>query len=294
MPVRFFVALAVFLSLALLCFSLEAQAARFGGGRSFGGSPSFSRPMPSSQMPSGSMRNPSAMQQQPAAAAAARPGGFGMGGMLGGLLAGTLIGSLLAGEGFSGGGMFDILLIGLGLYLLFKFLGRRREAASGRTDTGLNMPVPDQPGAGRSGLWDALGGSSGASGNKGRANAPAGFDREDFLRGAKMLYQRMNDSWDKRDLDDIEAFSTRPFMAEIRRQAEESPAPEKTDILLVNADLISVITEAGRETASVYFDVALREGSRGEPSQVREVWHFVRAADSKENWKLDGIQQVED
>ena len=297
MTARFFAALVALLALALLCFSVEAQAARFGGGRSFGGSPAFSRPMPSSQMPAGGLRNPSAAQQQPGALAAARPG-FGMGGMLGGLLAGTLIGSLLAGEGFAGGGMFDILLIGLGLYLLFKFLGRRRAAASGRTDTGLNMPVPDQPGLAKRGLWDALGGTSAsgaASGNNGGANAPAGFDRDDFLRGAKMLYQRMNDSWDKRDLADIEEFATRPFMAEIRRQAEESPEPEKTRILLVNADLVSVINEAGRETAAVYFDVALREGSgQGAPIQAREVWHFVRAAGSKETWKLDGIQQVED
>ena len=305
MITRFFIVLAAVLALVVFCAAVEAEAARFGGGRSFGGSSSFSRSMPSSRLPAGSVRNPSATQQQPGAAVsgpAARPG-FGMGGLLGGLLAGSLIGSLLGGHGFAGGGMLDMLLIGLGLYLLFKFLGRRRAAQSGRTHTGLDMPVPEDrerhaaydPGAGRGGMWDALGGKSAGAGVDTPAAVPADFDQEEFLRGAKVLYQRMNDSWDKRDLDDIAAFSTQPFMAEIRQQAAASPQPEKTDIMLVNASLVSVINEAGRETASVYFHVTLREDPKqGAPIQVREVWHFVRAADSGETWKLDGIQQVED
>jgi predicted lipid-binding transport protein (Tim44 family) len=167
------------------------------------------------------------------------------------------------------------------------------------------MPVPENrghgrdagydPGAGQGGMWDNLGGASAGSGAGAEAKVPAGFNQEEFLRGAKMLYQRMNDSWDKRDLDDISEFSTHPFMAEIRQQAAESPHPEKTDILLVSASLLSVIAEAGRETASVYFNVTLREDpGQDAPIQVREVWHFVRAAHSRENWKLDGIQQVED
>jgi predicted lipid-binding transport protein (Tim44 family) len=321
MTTRFFVAVAVLLALVVFCSSFEAEAARFGGGRSFGGSPSFSRPMPSSRLPDSGMRAPSSAQQPGAVAGSPARPGFGMGGLLGGLLAGTLLGSLLSGNGFAGGGLFDILLIGGGLYLLFKFLGRRRTdqpdraGQPGRTPNGLNMPVPEDRGQDRhafnpgtgGGMWDALGGAAassraGKTGEEGARpgvspDAPAGFDREEFLRGAKLLYQRMNDSWDKRDLEDIADFSTRPFMDEIRRQAEESPEPEKTDIMLVNADLLGVITEAGRETASVYFNVMLREnsgqGAQGAPVEVREVWHFVRAANSDETWKLDGIQQIE-
>ena len=308
MNTRLGIVFAALLALVVFCASVEAEAARFGGGRSFGGSPSFGRSMPSSQLPSSSMRNPSAAQQQPGAVAAspaARPGFGMMGGILGGLLAGSLIGSLLSGSGFAGGGMLDILLIGLGLYLLFKFLGRRRVAQSGQTHAGLGMPVPEDrgyaqnlgynPGAGKTGMWDALGGKSADSGVDVHANVPAGFDQEQFLRGAKILYQRMNDSWDKRDLNDIAEFTTQPFMAEIRQQAAESPEPERTDIMLVNANLVNVINEAGRETASVYFNVTLREDPRkSAPIQVREVWHFARAASSNETWKLDGIQQVED
>lgn len=311
MTTRFFVAIVALLTVFVFCgSSFEADAARFGGGRSFGGSSTFSRPFSSSRVPQGSVQNPQATrQQQPGAATAPVAGRFGgMGGIFGGLLAGTLIGSLLSGHGFAGGGMLDMLLLGLGVYLLFKFLGRRRTVQQGGTNSsGLSMPIPDGNTTSRNtqfsgqdrGLWGVLGGQGGGTTAGGvpvySADVPTGFDQEDFLRGAKILYQRMNDSWDRRDLDDIAEFSTQPFMTEIRRQAEGSPHPEKTEIMLINASLVSVLTEAGRETAAVYFNVMLREDpSQSASVQVREVWHFVRATGSRDMWKLDGIQQVEE
>jgi predicted lipid-binding transport protein (Tim44 family) len=314
MTLRFFAAAVAALTLLALCGSaFEADAARFGGGRSFGGSPGFSRSFPSSRTPDSAMRAPAATRQQQSGATAAAPGasrGLGMGGIVDGLLAGTLLGSMLSGLGL-GGGMLDILLLGLGVYLLVRFLGRRRAAATARTNTGMGMPVPDAS-AGMRGqsaaysatgaagsMWDALGGPSASRTERETsapdATVPAGFDQADFLRGAKILYQRMNESWDRRDLADIAEFTTTPFMAEIYRQAEESPAPEQTQILMINqASLLEVLNEAGRETASVYFSVLLRETpAQDAPVEVREVWHFVRAAGGAGTWKLDGIQQVE-
>jgi predicted lipid-binding transport protein (Tim44 family) len=317
MTIRFFAAAVAALALLAVCGSaFEADAARFGGGRSFGGSSGFSRSFPSSRTPDSAMRAPAATRQQQSGAAAATPGasrGLGMGGIVGGLLAGTLLGSMLSGLGL-GGGMLDILLLGLGVYLLVRFLGRRRAAATARTNIGMGMPVPDASAdasadtrgqsaaysaTGASGsMWDALGGRASRGEQETSApdaTIPADFDQADFLRGAKILYQRMNESWDRRDLADIAEFTTTPFMAEIHRQAKESPAPEQTQILMINqASLLEVLNEAGRETASVYFSVLLRETpAQNAPVEVREVWHFVRAAGGAGTWKLDGIQQVE-
>lgn len=310
MTTRFFVAIIAMLTVFVVCGSVyEAEAARFGGGRSFGGSSGFSRSFNSSSIPKSSVTNPAGAQRQPGAlaGATARPA---LGGMLGGLLAGTLLGSLLSGHGFAGGGMLDILILGFAVYLLFKFLGRRRMGTPAQTSSsGLRMPLPDPDPQTRNAhqrnsaqgdnFWSNLGNSGSAAssdttGGTAGVSVPQGFDVADFMDGAKVLYTRMNTSWDRRDLDDIAVFSTQPFMQEIREQAQESPNPERTEIILVNASLVDVIREAGRETASVYFDVTLREQGAAKPAQVREVWHFVRAVDSKEMWKLDGIQQVED
>ena len=93
-----------------------ADAARLGGGRSFGSRPSMSQP---AQAPSAMQRQSTQQRQQAAQAQQPQRKGFlgGMGGLLGGLLAGSLIGSLLFGGGFSGGGIMDILLLGILLFV---------------------------------------------------------------------------------------------------------------------------------------------------------------------------------
>ncbi len=294
------IALCTILLAGILALSAwDADAARFGGGKSFGGSPSMGKsvaPPPAS---------PGMSRQQQAPGAAAAPGAKapglmgGMGGMLGGLLAGTLIGSLLFGGGFQGGGLMDILLIGLVAYLAFKLLGRfRRPAPAGgpsyqpyqRDENTQTEPLR------RSGAdWDQY-----RSGPQGAAAAaavdnvdiPADFDVEEFLRGAKMAYTRLQASWDKRDMDDIAQFTTEAVVQEIRAQAAADPQPSTTEILLINARLLSVDELQGKQRATVYFDVMLREDPASSASaQVREVWHFVRSAG--ESWKLDGLQQVE-
>ncbi|MBG3877775.1 Tim44 domain-containing protein, partial [Desulfovibrio oxamicus] len=91
------------------CLSMTdlADAKRLGGGRSFGGSPSYQRSFtpsqPSPSSPAGPNLNRQQQTQQPGPATPqqaprSRFGGFG--GILGGMLAGSLIGSLLFGGGF--------------------------------------------------------------------------------------------------------------------------------------------------------------------------------------------------
>lgn len=125
-------------------------------------------------------------------------------------------------------------------------------------------------------------------------NKPADFDEEEFLRGAKAAYARLNSAWDKRDLADIAQFSTPAFMKEIEQQAEEDKNPGKTEIMLVNASLVQVDTIGAEQIAQVYFNVLLREDpTQDAPTEVREIWHFTRPANGTGTWKLDGIQQVD-
>lgn len=278
------------------------EAARMGGGRSFGSKPFMSRTAPA---PSQSVRQPGAQQgqRQAAAQAAPKPGLFGgMGGLFGGLLAGTLLGSLLAGTGFSGGGFLDILLIGLLVFLGFKlfsrFRNRQEPAAAGagaapvgslRQDTEYGMHREATAG------WDTLRDSrqGGAQASAAPMNLPADFDADDFLRGAKLAYSRMQSSWDKRDLDDIAQFATPAVLEALRQQMQEDPNPGTTEILLTNASLLGAENEGNEQRAQVFFDVLMREDPQQQaPSSVREIWHFVRPL-SGGFWKLDGIQQVD-
>lgn len=275
----------------------QAEAARFGGGRSFGGNRSYRQP---TQAPS---RQQVAPAQNSAVNRGAAPAMGGMRGFLGPLLAGSMLGALFFGGGFHGFGMADVVVILLGVFLLNRFIRSRRRAAelaaaeAGGAGGGYydaRQADPQSSGSGGS-AWDRLRGDAG--GQAGQADQPAqgprlpeDFDAEEFLAGAKLMFTRMQESWDQRDLDDIAEFTTAPVLEEITRQAEEDPTPARTDILLVKARLLEVKREGAAETASVYFEVLLRERREQESFEMREVWHFLRQ--NGQSWKLDGIQQA--
>lgn len=276
----------------------DADAARLGGGRSFGSKPSMQRSTtaPTQQQPG--------MAANAASAAAKKPGLLGgMGGMLGGLLAGTLLGSLLFGGGFSGGGIMDLLLIALVAFVAFKLFARFRAnrspapaGAGGPAPTGMNYQAqPEQAPVQRQSesMWGSLQNNAAPQAEAAAPSVPAGFDTDEFLRGAKMAFTRLQASWDKRDLADIAQFAGEAVMKEVKAQFETDPTPGKTEILLVNAQLLSVIEEENVQTVSVFFDVLMREEAGRDTNQVREVWHFVRPKGDNGMWKLDGIQQVE-
>lgn len=327
--IRYFALLLAFCASLVMCFADFAEAKRFGGSRSFGSSSSMNRsyssPKQSTTTPSTSATNPSnssaAQKQGTNTATPQKTGMFGgMGGMLGGILAGGLIGSLLFGGGMGGlgGGLLDIILLGAVAYFAYRFFMRRKQASSAQQATagahggqGYQSYNNANNGAQSHSYDNAQ--SSGASGASGWDNLlstpkagpveephgpeiPADFDTEDFLRGAKLVFTRLQQSWDRRDIDDVALFATPHVLEEIRNQAKADPEPSTTEVLLINANILEVKEDAGQQKAMVFFDVLLREDPKQEvPSSVREVWHFTRPADAHSSamWLLDGIQQVE-
>jgi predicted lipid-binding transport protein (Tim44 family) len=281
-------------ALAIVYVAAEtAEAARLGGGKSFGSRPSYQRsaPAPSPSPTSPQMSPGPAASQMPGAA----PGMGRWGGMLGGMLMGGLIGSLLFGGGLNGAGgigLLDILLVGGGLFLLMRVLRARRMAAE-TPSAGGSMAFDRGPSQG----WGNSGYDPAADPRAEGSAAPAippGFDSDEFLKGAKALYTRMQASWDKRDLEDIRAFTAPAVFEEIQRQAQEDPTPGKTELLLITPRILEVREIDGQTVASVLYDVMMRETRTEMGRQVREIWHFSREAGNPGAfWVLEGIQQVE-
>ncbi|MFV0348054.1 MAG: Tim44 domain-containing protein [Halodesulfovibrio sp.] len=122
---------------------------------------------------------------------------------------------------------------------------------------------------------------------------PASFDKDDFLKGAKMVFTRLQHSWDARDMDDIAQFTTPEVHEEIKQQAAQSPAPSRSELLLVNARILEVKEDEHGLLATVFFDVLMREEREGaQTEQVREIWHFLKSKEYGGMWRLDGIEQV--
>jgi predicted lipid-binding transport protein (Tim44 family) len=139
-------AVCIFAFLFVLCYVLEFDSwARVGGGSSSGsrGSRSYSspsRPSPGPSQSVGAPTKPAAPSQQPMQ----QPGGGLFRGMMGGL-AGGFLGAMLfrslgwggqgdgTGEGGGGIGFIEIALIAVLLFMVYRFIKKRREAATAQS-----------------------------------------------------------------------------------------------------------------------------------------------------------------
>ncbi len=298
-PAVFVLFCGVFCACFFAVFPAESDAARLGGGRSFGSGSSYGRsaPAPQPSRPAQQDYYQTSRQQQTAPVPGPASGGFGGKGLLGGLLAGTLLGSMLGGGPSGGAGFLDILLIGFMIYFGLKIFSRlRRPAPAGSGNGGVSadpwghLKSAPQGGAGTG----ANGGGFASAGPK----LPPDFDREDFIKGAKAMFMRLQSAWDVRDFDDLGKFVTPGMLEEIRKQAEEDREPGKTEVLMLDADLVDWRTDKAeggeRELAGVYFQALMQETLEDGTIQARELWTFCRDAGKNGSlWRLDGIQQVE-
>ena len=125
------------------------------------------------------------------------------------------------------------------------------------------------------------------------SNIPADFPVESFLRSAKTSFIRLQAANDRKDLNDIREYTSPEMFAEVSMQLQErGDAPQKTDVVAVNAELLEVVTENDYAIASVRMSGQLRENN-GAPESFDEIWHVQKnLKDNKSVWLLAGIQQV--
>ena len=143
--------------------------------------------------------------------------------------------------------------------------------------------------------WDSLRSKTPEPQRQNGASGSGDFDKEDFLKGARALYVRLQNSWAARDVDDLIPFVTPGMLRILREQATLDPAPRQVQVLLVTAAFSGITREQGAERASVTFDVVMHEGPENdttEPVNIHELWHFVRGLGAGGTWRLDGIEQV--
>lgn len=275
-------ALTMFLGLALVAG--EADAKRFGGGRSIAkqregiSQQAAPRPAPS----------------QAAAPAAAAPKGNRWLGPLAGLAAGGLLASLLMGHGFDGIKPMDILLflgIAAAIFFIFRMM-RNKQAAS--------QPMQYAGNAGNAGQVVMPANTYEASGSTVQSTAaaaptlPSWFEVEPFVRSAKSHFIRLQAAYDDKDLKDIRNYTTPEMFAEISLQVQEmGSTKQRTEVVTLNADVLDVVTEGDTAIASVRFSGLIREEADGKAEPFNEIWHVQRTpVQSNEGWLVAGIQQV--
>ena len=268
----------------------DAEAARLGGGKSFG-MKRQAAPAPTAPAAAG---KPAAAPTAAAPTAAPKPAGMSRFlGPLAGLAAGLGIAALLSHFGL-GEGMANMLLI-LALVMAAVFVVRwlmsKRTPQSGMQYAAAG---PGNAADLKPAQFEATGvGAGGTAANAAGGSIPADFDVTGFLRQAKLNFVRLQAANDRGDMDDIRQFTAPEIFAEIQMQYKErGSASQETDVMQLDAELLEVVTEDKHHIVSVRFSGQLREEASAAPQAFTEIWHLVKPTDDSRGWNVAGIQQV--
>ena len=273
--------------LSLVAVDAEA-ASRLGGGRNIGRQRDMTQQQAAPKAP--------AQQQQSQAAPAApaqQPSGWSRWlGPLAGLALGAGLAALFFNNGFAGA-LAALLMIGAIIAVAF-FVARAlrgrvaqeplRYATAGATEPALS-PLPGSAGAN----------SVAATTSPAAAPAslwPAGFDAAEFVRHARLNFVRMQEAHDRRDLSAIRDFLTPEVYGEIEADIRAATgAPQQTEVVTLDAEVLDVATEGDRYVVSVRFSGLIREQAGAEPEPFSEIWHLEKPLRGRGGWLVAGIQQ---
>ena len=277
---------AVFLAFALPM--TEAEAKRFGGGKSSG----FQRDNISQRQATPQRNQDNATGAANAAGQAGKRSWMGpVAGLAAGLGLAALASHLGLGEEFAN--ILLIALLAMAALFLFKWMTRSRQqpgmqrgmqyAAAGNAPAYNPLPAAAP-----------LPGSVAAASQQTASDLPAGFDEEAFTRQAKLNFLRLQAAYDAGNLDDIREFTSPEMFAEIKLQlAERGDADQQTDVLNLDAHVLEALEEGNRYVVSVRFSGLIREEKDAPATEFNEVWHLTKPSTGKQGWVVAGIQQAQ-
>ncbi|MBF0195544.1 MAG: Tim44 domain-containing protein [Magnetococcales bacterium] len=292
---RYFAMFAIALTLgfaALTVMPNDAEARRFGGGKSFGSRGSRSFSVPRQAQPRSAARVPrSNTQKQSNLGATGRGSGFGSGlmGGIGGMLLGGMIGSMLfgggggvGGAGAAGGGgigFLEILLIGGGIWFFMRWYKRKKTAQASGNNSSMGSISQESPMD-----FTSIGSQGGVSGGS-QGGLPDSFEteyddyqpqqsqdevsqgldyimqtdpsfREDqFLDGAKMAYKQIQGAWSDWSVDRLKPIMTERMWLMVEKQAEERKEAGIRDIIEQIQFKTVEISEAWQESGENWISV---------------------------------------
>lgn len=310
---RFFAgALLAVTAASMLAVSFDAEARRFGGGRSFGQqSPRVTQQQRPATPPAAANTQRSATAPATAAAAGTAAAGTaarsGMSRFLGpimGIAAGLGIAALLSHLGLSGAFlemMSSLVLIALVIFAIMFIVRRFRGAQATATQAagaggmrrqgldGSDWQRPATPPAAP--VAAPVAAPAAAQAPQEGWFIPGDFDTAGFLANAKKQFVAIQGIWDRGDVDQLGDYLTDDLIAEFRPQIQAREGrPEHTEVVLLNAELLGIEEVAGGHLASVRYSGMLREAPGAEAFRFEEVWNLYKAENA--GWLLAGIQQL--
>jgi predicted lipid-binding transport protein (Tim44 family) len=127
---------------------------------------------------------------------------------------------------------------------------------------------------------------------------PDGFDSPGFLAAAKRNFVTLQDAWDRADVETLRSMMTDGMLAEIRTQLSEREnhiggQVNKTDVVMIEAQLLGIEDLGDDYMASVEFSGMIREEPSAGPSPFREVWNMTKPKSGTVGWLVAGVQALQ-
>lgn len=301
----------------------DVWARATGGGSR--GSRSYSAPARPSPASPTTPSSPSRSFNQPSPVAPQRPGMFGgrFGGLMGGLAGfaiGGLLGSMLfggmgggLGGGFGGIGLMEILLIGGGLFLLFRFLRNRQAQSPQPAYAGAGGPTSAY-GAGTESSWSPAGGTAveapaaPSDVERGLAHMRSmdpGLDPSAITDHARRVYFVVQQAIGMREVMGVREYVTPEMVTVLQAQCDRLRSSRRTNRVeqldIRRAEISEAWQEGGQDYVTVFIGASMLdytvddgtggvvEGSRTAPQQAEDFWTFTRPVGNNP-WKLSAIQ----
>ncbi len=127
---------------------------------------------------------------------------------------------------------------------------------------------------------------------------PAGFDAAGFVEASKRNFMTLQDAWDRSDIPTLRSMMTDEMLSEIRTQLAEREKhtggqPNKTDVVMLEGQLLGIEDLGDGYMASVEFSGLIRENPSSGPSPFREVWNMTKPKDGSTGWLVAGVQALQ-
>jgi predicted lipid-binding transport protein (Tim44 family) len=303
-------------ALTLIFASASADARRLGGGGSFGKqSPNVTR----QAAPPSNVGNAGA-----AAAAPRRPFGAMLGGLAAGLGLAWLASSLGLGGAFGQIIMFALLAVLVMVVVSFVMRKLRANQGNGSRNGNFAFQSPANASAPQSYKPENVGNDSSARPWEGANTAfeskntdgaasgsmigsalggsqnwgvPAGFDTDGFLKACKVNFHTLQEAWDKSDIGSLRAMMTDDMLDQIKvqltdRSSHTGIGTNKTDVAMLEAQLLGIEELAEGYMASVEFSGMIREDAATSATPFREVWNMTKAKTGG-GWLVAGVQALQ-
>lgn len=309
--VKIFVVMVSVLFLSITVLELNAHA-RAGGSRSSGsgGSRNYSRSAsPSSQS--------SQSRQQAAPAPIQQPQGGGFLRSMAGGLAGGMLGSMLfssfAGAGGGGGmgggggiGLFGIILLAGGGFLLYRYIKNRRTESLAFPSMGGYQRETIIPISSYQQSNEQISDGAGMGLANIRQRDPS-FDENRFNDSVMDMFFKIQGAWMNRDLSTVSDILTdemkRIFQADLDKFLRDKQINRLENIAVRNVSITETWQEPGQDyiTTMIYANLldyttdeltgAVVSGSKTDPVKFEEFWTFIRPVGNNP-WRLTSISQA--